>query len=110
MSVRNFERVFTHELGRTPSKYVLQVRVEAARHRLERTDRGLKQIAVACRFGSADAMRRSFVRFVGITPKQYRHGTRLQPVRNRPTEKQNLATAHSGYVAPNRTQGRSDHA
>jgi transcriptional regulator GlxA family with amidase domain len=67
MSVRNFERVFTRELGRTPSKYVLQVRVETARHQLERTDRGLKQIAVACGFGSADAMRRSFVRFVGIT-------------------------------------------
>lgn len=77
MSVRNFERAFTRELGRTPSKYVLQVRVEAARYQLERTDRGLKQIAVACGFACADAMRRSFVRFVGITPKQYRHGTRL---------------------------------
>lgn len=77
MSVRNFERAFTRELGRTPSKYVLQVRVEAARHQLERTDRGLKQIAVACGFGSADAMRRSFVRFVGVTPSQYRHRTRL---------------------------------
>ena len=77
MSVRNFERVFTHELGRTPSKYVLQVRVEAARYQLERTDRGLKQIAVACGFGSADVMRRSFARFVGVTPKQYRHRTRL---------------------------------
>ena len=30
MSVRNFERVFTRDLGRTPSKYLLQVRVEAA--------------------------------------------------------------------------------
>ena len=76
MSVRNFERVFTRELGRTPSKYILQARVEAARHRLERTDRGLKQIAAACGFGSADVMRRSFARLVGVTPNQYRHSTR----------------------------------
>src|SRR5215471_5026695 len=31
MSVRNFERVFTREVGTTPSQYVLQMRVEAAR-------------------------------------------------------------------------------
>ena len=38
MSVRNFERVFTREVGTTPSQYVLQMRVEAARRQLERTD------------------------------------------------------------------------
>lgn len=72
MSMRNFERVFTRELGRTPSKYILQARVEAARQQLERTDRGLKQIAAACGFGNADVMRRSFSRVVGMTPSQYR--------------------------------------
>jgi transcriptional regulator GlxA family with amidase domain len=72
MSVRNFERVFTREVGRTPSQYVLQARVEAVRHQLERTDRGLEQVAAACGFGSADVMRRSFSRFVGVTPNQYR--------------------------------------
>ena len=77
MSVRNFERVFTREVGRTPSQYVLQARVEAVRQQLERTDRGLKQIADACGFGSADVMRRSFSRFVGVTPNQYRQSTRV---------------------------------
>ena len=77
MSVRNFERVFTRELGKSPSQYILQARVEAARQRLERTDRGLKQIAAACGFGSADAMRRSFARLVGVTPNQYRQSTRV---------------------------------
>ena len=77
MSVRNFERVFTRQVGRTPSQYVLQARVEAARYRLEQTDRGLKQIAAACGFGSADVMRRSFARLVGVTPSQYRQRTRL---------------------------------
>lgn len=82
MSVRNFERVFTREVGRTPSKYVLQARLEAVRHQLERTDRGLKQIAVACGFGSADVMRRSFSRLVGVTPNQYRDRIRLLALQN----------------------------
>jgi transcriptional regulator GlxA family with amidase domain len=72
MSVRNFERVFTREVGTTPSQYVLQMRVEAARRELERTDRSLKQVAAAAGFGSVDVMRRAFVRLLGITPRGYR--------------------------------------
>jgi transcriptional regulator GlxA family with amidase domain len=72
MSVRNFERVFTREVGTTPSQYVLQMRVEAARRQLERTDRGLKHVASVAGFGSVDVMRRAFVRRLGITPRRYR--------------------------------------
>jgi transcriptional regulator GlxA family with amidase domain len=72
MSVRNLERVFVRELGKTPFEYLMQVRVEAAKLQLERTDRGLKQIAAKCGFESADRMRRSFQRALGITPHQYR--------------------------------------
>jgi transcriptional regulator GlxA family with amidase domain len=72
MSARNFERVFTREVGTTPSQYVLQMRVEAARRQLERTDLGLKQVAATAGFASVDAMRRAFVRLLGITPRRYR--------------------------------------
>jgi transcriptional regulator GlxA family with amidase domain len=72
MSVRHFERVFTREVGTTPSQYVLQMRVEAARRLLERTNHGLKQVAAAVGFGSEDVMRRAFVRLLGITPRAYR--------------------------------------
>ena len=72
MSVRNFERVFTREVGKTPSQYVLQMRVEAARRQLERSGGGLKQIASAAGFTNVDAMRRAFVRLLGITPGRYR--------------------------------------
>src|SRR5262245_35305987 len=65
MSVRNFERVFTREVGTTPAHYVLQMRVEAARRQLERTERSLKQVASAAGFGSVDVMRRAFVRLLG---------------------------------------------
>lgn len=78
MSVRNLERIFVRELRKTPFEYLMQVRVEAAKLQLERTDRGLKQIASACGFTSADRMRRSFQRSIGITPHQYR--LKLKPM------------------------------
>jgi transcriptional regulator GlxA family with amidase domain len=73
MSIRNFERVFTREMGTTPSQYVLHARVETARRQLERTDKGFKQVAADVGFGSADVMRRAFVRLLGITPRAYRN-------------------------------------
>jgi transcriptional regulator GlxA family with amidase domain len=72
MSVRNFERVFTREVGTTPAQYVLQIRVEAARRQLERSNGGLKHVASAAGFGNVDVMRRAFVRLLGITPRRYR--------------------------------------
>jgi len=72
MSVRNFERVFTREVGTTPSQYVVQVRVEAARRCLERTDMSLKQVASTTGFATVDVMRRAFIRLLGITPRRYR--------------------------------------
>jgi transcriptional regulator GlxA family with amidase domain len=72
MSVRNFERVFTREVGEKPAKYILQIRVEAARQQLERSDRGLKQIASICGFANPAVMSRAFLRCLGTTPHKYR--------------------------------------
>jgi len=72
MSVRNFERVFTREVGTTPSQYLLQARVEAARRQLERANGSLKHVAAATGFGNVDVMRRAFVRLLGVTPRRYR--------------------------------------
>ncbi len=71
MSARNFRRVFTREVGQTPSRYVLHSRVEAARRQLELTDQGLKAIAHSVGFSSVDPMRRAFLRILGITPGRY---------------------------------------
>jgi transcriptional regulator GlxA family with amidase domain len=72
MSPRNFARVFTHEMGITPSRYLLQLRVEAARRLLEQTDKSSSWIAFACGFSSGDLMRRGFQRLLGTTPARYR--------------------------------------
>jgi transcriptional regulator GlxA family with amidase domain len=72
LSVRTFERLFAREVGTTPAQYVLHMRVEAARRELERTEKGLKQIASATGFANVDVMRRAFVRVLGLTPRRYR--------------------------------------
>lgn len=72
MSARHFTRVFTEEVGEAPGSYVERIRTEAARRQLEQTDDTVTVIAARCGFGTAETMRRSFIRRVGISPDQYR--------------------------------------
>ena len=72
MSPRHFTRVFTDEIGEAPGHYVERVRTEAARRQLEETDDTVVAIAARCGFGTAETMRRNFIRRVGISPDQYR--------------------------------------
>lgn len=69
MSPRNFARVLTRTVGKTPARFVEVARVEAARRRLEKTEDGVDAIAAACGFGAAETMRRSFLR---VPPAAYR--------------------------------------
>jgi len=72
MSERNFQRVFTRELGQSPKQYVEEIRLEAVRRKLERSTQSLEEIADACGFGSADVMGRAFARRMKATPTEYR--------------------------------------
>ena len=72
MSPRHFTRMFTAEIGEAPGQYVERIRTEAARRQLEETDDTVVAIAARCGFGTAETMRRNFVRRVGISPDQYR--------------------------------------
>ena len=77
MSVRHFSRVFTAEVGEPPGRYVERVRVEAARRDLETTGDTLDVIATRCGFGTAETMRRSFRRRLGVAPDAYRRRFRV---------------------------------
>ena len=72
MSPRNFARCFVTEVGTTPARFLETLRLEAARRRLEETNRNVDQIAAECGFGSAEVMRRSFLRNLGTSPNSYR--------------------------------------
>jgi transcriptional regulator GlxA family with amidase domain len=72
MSPRNFARVFTRDVGQTPGRFVTSARVETARRLLEESSQSLESICAATGFGTTEAMRRAFLRRVGIAPGQYR--------------------------------------
>jgi transcriptional regulator GlxA family with amidase domain len=79
MSPRNFARVFAHEVGVTPARFVERVRVEAARRRLEESAHGVERIAAHCGFGSSESMRRAFLRTLRVPPTAYRSRFRADP-------------------------------
>jgi transcriptional regulator GlxA family with amidase domain len=72
LSPRHFARSFRAEVGVTPARYVGRVRLEAARRRLEDTPEPVGAVALACGFGTAETMRRVFLRTLGVAPAEYR--------------------------------------
>jgi len=84
MSVRNFTRLFTEEVGVPPAQFVEQARVEAAKALLELGDDGLEVIADRAGFRSEETMRRAFIRVLGITPGAYRSRFGRPPMHREP--------------------------
>jgi transcriptional regulator GlxA family with amidase domain len=72
ISPRHFARAFAAETGVTPARYVERVRLEAARRRLEDGAEPIARVAEACGFGTAETMRRVFLRTLDVGPAEYR--------------------------------------
>jgi Transcriptional regulator containing an amidase domain and an AraC-type DNA-binding HTH domain len=73
MSTRHFTRVCIKEVKMNPGEFVDRLRVEAAQQMIDSSNMGLKEIADGCGLQTADAMRRTFLRVLGITPREYLH-------------------------------------
>jgi transcriptional regulator GlxA family with amidase domain len=59
------------------------VRLEAARRRLEETAEPIAAVAEGCGFGTAETMRRAFLRSLEVGPAEYRrrfHARAARPV------------------------------
>jgi len=78
LSPRQFARAFTAEVGMPPGRYVDRARLETARRRMEDTADGVEQTARLCGYGTPEAMRRAFIRALGVSPAEYRR--RFRPV------------------------------
>ena len=72
LSPRQFARAFAAEVGMPPGRYVDRVRLETARRRLEDTAEGVEQTARSSGYGTSEAMRRAFIRALGVSPDEYR--------------------------------------
>ncbi|MDQ7770720.1 helix-turn-helix domain-containing protein, partial [Serratia nevei] len=72
LSERQFGRLFRAETGQTPAKVIEQLRVEAARVRIEESAEPLEAIARSVGFSDPERMRRAFIRVFGLSPQAIR--------------------------------------
>ncbi|WP_327585532.1 GlxA family transcriptional regulator [Nonomuraea sp. NBC_00507] len=72
LSPRHLQRRFTAELGVPPGAYVERVRMEAAQRALVAGDDPVEAVARRCGFGTAETLRKTFHRHLGVAPSDYR--------------------------------------
>lgn len=69
----HFHRIFTFLIGETPIDYIQRLRIEKAAWKLrEENPDAITEIAYACGFGSVSLFSRTFKKYFGITPSQFR--------------------------------------
>ncbi|MBR1587154.1 MAG: helix-turn-helix transcriptional regulator [Kiritimatiellae bacterium] len=71
-SLTNFRRQFTRTFGISPGRHITTIRLNAARRLLESTDKLVSEIAVETGFRDQSHLTKTFKRFRGITPREYR--------------------------------------
>jgi transcriptional regulator GlxA family with amidase domain len=79
LSIRQFSRAFTEQVGVTPGRFVDLVRLEAAQRMLTDTQDGVIGIARRCGYGTPEAMRRAFLRDLDVSPTGYRRTFAMPP-------------------------------
>jgi transcriptional regulator GlxA family with amidase domain len=72
LSERTLHRRCHEELGASPAKLIARLRLEQARMLLATTQLSAKVVADQCGFGNAARMSRSFMRELGLAPREYR--------------------------------------
>lgn len=73
MSQFHFSRQFKQAIGVTPYQYLLQQRIERAKHLLKHSDRSITDIALMCGFNSHSHLSKQFRQLTRMTPKDYRN-------------------------------------
>lgn len=79
MSRRGFLKAFLQHTGRHPGAEIRRRRLEYSRRLLSRTRLGLREIATASGYASANCLCIAFKRDFGLTPSQYRQTHRKTP-------------------------------
>jgi transcriptional regulator GlxA family with amidase domain len=72
MSLRTFVRRFTEEVGMSPGRWLIQQRVDRARHLLETTNLPVDEIAGQVGFAGGTSLREHLHAAIGVSPLAYR--------------------------------------
>ncbi len=74
LSRRQIERLFRTEMGRSPARYYLEIRLDRARHLLIQSSLPVVEVAVACGFVSASHFSKCYRELYARSPQQERQG------------------------------------
>jgi transcriptional regulator GlxA family with amidase domain len=69
MSPRNFTRLFKQQTGMTPGEYLRQMRIEAARRRIQELPGNQEAVAASVGFGSSKTLQRSLKPAIRAAPR-----------------------------------------
>jgi transcriptional regulator GlxA family with amidase domain len=83
LSSRQLERLFRKYLGRTPTRYYLELRLSRARTLLHQTSMSILDVALACGFVSASHFSKCYREFFSRTPREER-AARTYPIDGEP--------------------------
>lgn len=86
LSTRQLERLFRRYLGRTPTRYYLELRLHRARALLTQTAMSILNVALACGFVSASHFSKCYREFFHKMPREERQqsGRAPQPASDQP--------------------------
>jgi AraC family transcriptional regulator len=76
LSEYHFCRMFKESLAQTPQAYLLSVRIEQVKLRINKMNpiqESLSEIALQCGFSNQSHMGRYFKKLVGVSPREYRY-------------------------------------
>lgn len=76
LSPSRFQHLFKSETGTTPARHLRQLRLEQARRLLETSLLSVKQVMTSVGIWDKSHFTREFKRAYGVTPTEYRAGTR----------------------------------
>jgi len=72
ISKYHFARLFRQKVGRSPHRYLMEIRLETARRMLLSSDATIAQVAAACGYPTATHFSTAFTRRFGMSPTAFR--------------------------------------
>ena len=91
-SLRQIERIFSHNGFESPHRYYISLRLNRARQLIEQTNMSFTEIALACGFETSSSFSKGYKLKFGTTPKEHRNRTDILNLRKEKKDFQNATS------------------